>query len=565
MLAISLLMLSFIISAQPPIKVVCVGNSITEGFSNSTQAKAWPGQLNLLLGSRYSILNCGASGTRMSKTVGPSYWNDNRFTTAMNANPQILIISLGTNDADQGLWPSIKSTFKRDYIAMIDTFRTKGRNPIIYTCLPPPVFANANQTANIRNEVIPIIREISALKGTYIIDYHSSLLTSGSLFPDGVHPNDEGSVVMANIAYGVVKNTQLIKPYVSVNGADSIETTAVTVPAGGALAFRPSPVDGTWTWTGPNGFTATTRVAFLNNVQLSQGGAYTAIYTNALGKRSVQNFMVTVDGCVGASIIPYINVGGWKQATTATVNPGGSISFGPQPTDGTWCWTGPNGFFSNSREFTLNNMIKSQEGIYTATYYNAAGCKTTQNFTVTVDGAVVCPTLTAYISVNGVWKAANVVNVSLNSGGSIKFGPQPTDGTWSWTGPNGFKSNLREALISNIQTKNAGQYIGTFTTVAGCVKTITCTITVDGISAVETPDQENLTVKSYPNPATDKVTFTNIPVNTSITVFDLCGQLLLSKKSNVRDETIDISCLKAGSYFVRIGDGEYKTLKLIKN
>ena len=31
--------------AQQPIKIVCVGNSITEGFGNTCQEKAWPGQL----------------------------------------------------------------------------------------------------------------------------------------------------------------------------------------------------------------------------------------------------------------------------------------------------------------------------------------------------------------------------------------------------------------------------------------------------------------------------------------------------------------------------------------
>jgi len=546
------------------IRVVCVGNSITEGYSNSTQAKAWPAQLNKLLGSRYSILNCGASGTRMSKTVGPSYWNDGRFTTALNANPQILIISLGTNDGDQGLWSSIKSTFKKDYSAMIDTFRSKGRNPIIYTCLPPPVFANANQTANIRNEIIPIIREISALKGTYIIDYHTPLLTSGKVFPDGVHPNDEGSVVMADIAYNVLKSNQLIIPYVSLNNADSIETTSPSVSMGSKLTFKPTPTDGTWSWTGPNGFTSLSRVVTLNNIQLDQGGDYTAVYTNAEGSKSVQNFRISIEGCTAANIIPYINAGGWKQDTSATVHPGSSLSFGPQPTDGTWTWTGPNGFFSNSREFTINNIVKSQEGIYTANYFNANGCKSTQIFTVSVEGDIVCPTLTSYISVNGVWKAAGVSTVSLKSGGTVKFGPQPSDGTWSWTGPNGFTGHSREASINNIQTKQAGIYTGTFTTVAGCIETIVCTVIVDGVSALETSAKTKSEIELYPNPTEDEVSLTNVPFNTSITVFDLCGQVLLQKMSTTENEIVDLSSLNTGSYLMRFGDGSSKTLKLLK-
>lgn len=565
LLIIFLLINSFLILAQPPIKVVCVGNSITEGYGNTTQAKAWPGQLNILLGSRYTILNCGASGTRMSKTVGPSYWNDGRFTNAMNANPQILIISLGTNDGDQNLWASIKPTFKKDYMAMIDTFRTKGRNPIIYTCLPPPVFANSIQTAHIKNEIIPIIKEISALKGTYIIDYNTPLLTFGNVFPDGVHPNDEGALVMANIAYGIVRNTQLITPYISVDGADSVETTTATISTGGEISFRPNTPDaGTWSWTGPNGFTSTTRVVTLSNVQINRGGAYTVVYTNTRGQRSVQNFMITITGCTAAAIIPYINSGSWMQATSATVHPGGSVSFGPQPTDGIWCWTGPAGFFSNSREFTLGNILKSQAGVYTATYYNTSGCKSIQDFTVNVEGDVVCPTIIPYLSVNGNWQAAGVLTASLKSGGSIKFGPQPSDGTWSWKGPDGFTVDSREASVNNIQTRQAGKYTGTFTTIAGCIKTITFTITVDGVSAFELTEDNNSAIKSFPNPATDNVTLSNIPINSSIILFDLYGQLIIHMKSTVENENIDISHLKAGSYFIRIGDRAYHTFKLLK-
>ena len=560
--------LSISIFAQSPIRVVCIGNSITAGYGNTTQAKAWPGQLNILLGSRYTFLNCASSGTRMSKTVGPSFWNDGNFTNAMNSNPQILIISLGTNDGDQNLWSQIKPTFKKDYIAMIDTFRTKGRNPIIYTCLPPPVFANPYQTANIKNELIPIIREISALKGTYIIDYHNTLLTSGSLFPDGVHPNDDGAIKMANIAYPVIYNNQLIMPYVCINGADSVETISSIVKVGDELTFKPLPKDGgTWSWTGPSGFTATSRLVTLSNIQLNKGGVYTSIYTNTTGWRSIQNYMVTIAGCTAATIIPYINAGSWSSTTFATVNPGSSISFGPQPNDGTWFWTGPNGFFANSREFTVSNIVKSQAGIYTANYYNATGCKTTKDFTITVDGAVVCPTLTSNVSANGgPWQT--VTKVSLKSGGSFKFGPGPSDGAWSWTGPSGFSSNSRETSVNNIQINQAGQYIGTFTTVAGCIKTLIITITVDGISAVETPnDDDNSGVKSYPNPVNDMLTLTNVPADTSITVFNLYGQSLLSTKSSHNKGNININVreIKAGSYLVKIGNsGEIKTLKLLK-
>ena len=53
-------------------------------------------------------------------------------------------------------------------------------------------------------------------------------------------------------------------------------------------------------------------------------------------------------------ITPYVNNGsGWQQGTSLTVNAGGYFVIGPQADQsGSWSWTGPNGFTSNSREFT---------------------------------------------------------------------------------------------------------------------------------------------------------------------------------------------------------------------
>ena len=54
------------------------------------------------------------------------------------------------------------------------------------------------------------------------------------------------------------------------------------------------------------------------------------------------------------------------------------------------------------------------------------------------------PVIAPYIQVNGgAWQQVNTINVS--QGSSVTLGPQPmTGGAWSWTGPSGFTSSLRE-------------------------------------------------------------------------------------------------------------------------
>jgi hypothetical protein len=185
-------------------------------------------------------------------------------------------------------------------------------------------------------------------------------------------------------------------------------------------------------------------------------------------------------GCTPTAIVPYISVNGgtWQNSFSASVAAGGSVTIGPQPTDGTWKWTGPNGFTSTSRQITISNIQTSQGGGYVASYTNPSGCTSSSTFTITVTGGCTSTAIVPYISVNG-GTAQNTSSASLAVGGSVKMSPQPTTGgSWSWTGPAGFTSTSREITISNIQTTQGGNYVTTYTNSGGCKSTLTFNITV---------------------------------------------------------------------------------------
>lgn len=92
--------------------------------------------------------------------------------------------------------------------------------------------------------------------------------------------------------------------------------------------------------------------------------------------------------CSPTAITPYtqVNGGAWNQTASATLDAGGSVAFGPQPTSGgSWSWSGPNSFSATTREVTLTNVQVSQSGNYVATYTNVGGCTSTQTFSLTVN------------------------------------------------------------------------------------------------------------------------------------------------------------------------------------
>lgn len=93
-------------------------------------------------------------------------------------------------------------------------------------------------------------------------------------------------------------------------------------------------------------------------------------------------------GCTPSAITPSTKIdgGAWRTSSSDTVKVGSTILLGPQPVAATgWTWTGPNGFTATSREVTLTNVSTANAGVYTATYTNPSGCKSTQKFTVTVN------------------------------------------------------------------------------------------------------------------------------------------------------------------------------------
>ena len=106
--------------------------------------------------------------------------------------------------------------------------------------------------------------------------------------------------------------------------------------------------------------------------------------SGALTKTATIAVTVSTSSCTPTAITPYLQVNGaaWQQASTATVASGSTVNLGPQPTTGTWAWTGPNGFTSVARQ--LNGIaLTVGANVYTATYTNSANCKSAQAFTIT--------------------------------------------------------------------------------------------------------------------------------------------------------------------------------------
>jgi len=80
------------------------------------------------------------------------------------------------------------------------------------------------------------------------------------------------------------------------------------------------------------------------------------------------------------------------------------------------------------------------------------------------------------------WTQVNTFTVCV--GENVSTGPWPNVATgWSWTGPNGFSSTLRNPALDNMTTSKAGVYKATYTDIKGCAASLDLTIVVSAPTA----------------------------------------------------------------------------------
>jgi lysophospholipase L1-like esterase len=184
-------------SFDHPVRVACVGDSITQGVGvQNPGVGSYPAQLQALLGKTWEVRNFGVGGRTMLRKADPFDFNG-----ALQFKPDVVIIALGTNDSKTGIWGAHQGEFIGDYVAIIKAFQSLPSHPRIWACLPPPAFPGHWGITEevIRAGVIPGIKAAAEATGIPVIDLHGPLLGSAPWFPDTVHPNEPGAKRIAEL------------------------------------------------------------------------------------------------------------------------------------------------------------------------------------------------------------------------------------------------------------------------------------------------------------------------------------------------------------------------------
>jgi lysophospholipase L1-like esterase/pimeloyl-ACP methyl ester carboxylesterase len=186
-----------------PIKVACIGNSITYGSGiDNRPLNSYPAQLQRMLGDKWVVRNFGVGGRTMLKKGDRPFWNEEAYMQAKEFLPDVVIIKLGTNDTKPMNW-KFGSEFYVDYKAMVKELKSLSSHPQIFVCKPVPAYAiqwGINDSIIVHG-VIPTVEKLAKEEKLQVIDLYAPLSGKTELFPDHIHPNPEGAGLMAKTIY----------------------------------------------------------------------------------------------------------------------------------------------------------------------------------------------------------------------------------------------------------------------------------------------------------------------------------------------------------------------------
>ena len=193
--------------AAQPVRVACVGNSITYGTGIADREHfSYPVQLQHMLGDKYLVGNFGKPGATLLYKGHRPYVEQTEFKEALRFKGDIAVIHLGINDTDPRNWPNYRDEFVKDYLSIMDSLR--AANPkvrFILARMTPiadrhPRFQSG--TKQWHDEIQTAIETVARISGAELIDFHEPLYPYPNLLPDAIHPNPEGAGILAKTVYG---------------------------------------------------------------------------------------------------------------------------------------------------------------------------------------------------------------------------------------------------------------------------------------------------------------------------------------------------------------------------
>jgi len=206
----------------------------------------------------------------------------------------------------------------------------------------------------------------------------------------------------------------------------------------------------TYSWTGPNAFTASTQSPSIPNAQPAASGFYSLTVTNTYTTPTYPQSYTAVcsaNATFSAIVVPVAPLVVTPFYTLCqnsslglTANAAGATSYS---------WTGPQSYSTTLPNPTLPNVNPLHSGDYSVTAFYTSSSTTLICKSTAVSNVSVVPR-------NPVmpFSTANVCQNTTGSFSATAVGAA----AYEWTGPNGFTSNTQINVLNNMQPVSSGNY-----------------------------------------------------------------------------------------------------------
>ena len=315
-----------------------------------------------------------------------------------------------------------------------------------------------------------------------------------------------------------------------------------------SASLSSTPSGTTFSWTGPNGYTATGQNPQLTNLTTARQGVYTVTPTIPGCSSQSGTTLLTIQPIV-------LNAFGNNTYTCLNTFLSSNLSTNPTNTP-SYLWTGPNGFTNTNRNPTIDINNVNQQGVYTvqATIPSCTNLTATANLSIQPFTAIP-NNRTGYVC------------GSVQLDGYIPGSPNPTP-SFLWTGPNGFSSTAQYPTLNNLTSAQQGIYTINVT-VAGCATvSATSNITVEpntgfisssgssyvcGTRQLSFSPSGTISPTAYlwtgpnnfsstlSNPQIPNQTLANSGVYTLQVTFSSCGTATITSNQTVQPNSVSIS------------------------
>ncbi len=208
-----------------------------------------------------------------------------------------------------------------------------------------------------------------------------------------------------------------------------------------------------WTWSGPNGFSAFSQNGTLTNAQPNLSGTYTvdALDANGCPGSATTNVIVNPLPVPIAS-----NNGPVCNGTTLTFTGSGGPGYS---------WAGPNGFSSTAQNPSISPVTLAATGTYTLTVLDGNNCVASTTTSALINPLPVITVNSPTICLNN--------SSTLTANGAV---------TYSWSPATGLSATVGNNITANPTSTSV--YLVTGVDANGCVSNVSSTVTVNSLPPV---------------------------------------------------------------------------------